>query len=182
MHNNPNTQRGFTLIELLVVISIIGFLSTIIFTALGDARVRARDAKRVANKTQVIKALVLYQANYGVWPDSGGRWDCIAPISEPVCWEGSSPMINSGRLEQALSPFMSTIPDNDAKPGFYAYNRIIYTNGIIGQSNLTGVLVVWAQERSPAITNSCPMIGVGYWWTDGTYYYCIEQIESSKSN
>jgi len=49
---NNSQKKGFTLIELLVVIAIIGILSTIGLVALNGSRVRARDAKRVADLRQ----------------------------------------------------------------------------------------------------------------------------------
>ena len=51
-----NNNKGFTLIELLVVISIIGFLATFAVYAFNVARVKARDAKRLADMTLIQKA------------------------------------------------------------------------------------------------------------------------------
>ena len=50
---HTNSTKGFTLIELLLVISIIGLLSSIVFTSLLAARQTARDSKRVSDLHQL---------------------------------------------------------------------------------------------------------------------------------
>lgn len=52
MHTHSDT-KGFTLIELLTVVAIIGILSSVIFVTIGNARPRARDAKRLADVKQM---------------------------------------------------------------------------------------------------------------------------------
>lgn len=55
-----STKKGFTLIELLVVIAIIGILSAVVLASLNTARLKSRDAKRVADIKQIQVALELY--------------------------------------------------------------------------------------------------------------------------
>ncbi|HTK04309.1 MAG TPA: prepilin-type N-terminal cleavage/methylation domain-containing protein [Candidatus Eisenbacteria bacterium] len=61
-------QEGFTLVELLVVIAIIGILATIAVVALGDARGKARDTKRVTDVQGINTALALYYADNNGYP------------------------------------------------------------------------------------------------------------------
>lgn len=65
---NRRFLTGFTLIELLVVIAIIGLLTSIIVAALTTAKVRSRDARRVADLRQVKTGFDLYLQEAGGYP------------------------------------------------------------------------------------------------------------------
>lgn len=65
-------KQGFTLIELLVVISIIGLLSTLAVVALGNARQKARDARRVNDMGAISKAFELYATENNSYSACGG--------------------------------------------------------------------------------------------------------------
>jgi len=61
-------ERGFTIIELLVVVAVIGTLSSIVLAILSDARLDARDKRRVADVQQIQKALELYYVDHNTYP------------------------------------------------------------------------------------------------------------------
>lgn len=58
--NTMRSNRGFTLIELLVVVAIIGLLASIVIASLNTARMKGRDARRVADIKQISLALEMY--------------------------------------------------------------------------------------------------------------------------
>ena len=61
-------ERGFTLIELLVVIAIIGLLASVVLASLNSARVKSRDARRLADLKQLATALELYYNDSAAYP------------------------------------------------------------------------------------------------------------------
>src|SRR3989344_4520400 len=86
---NMIKRKGFTLIELLVVIGIIALLSTLAVVALNNARLKARDAKRVADIKQTQTALELYYQENTSYPEQTAV-DALAlgagnSINEQVC-------------------------------------------------------------------------------------------------
>jgi len=69
INKNKSFFEAFTLIELLVVVAIIGMLASVILVSLGNARAKARDARRLSDAHQVRSGLDLYQINAGGYPD-----------------------------------------------------------------------------------------------------------------
>ncbi len=63
-----SNQKAFTLVEILVVLTIIGIVTTLATFALNGARIKARDAKRVAYVDQINTALGLYYMKYKSYP------------------------------------------------------------------------------------------------------------------
>jgi len=104
-------QKDFTLIELLVVVSIIAVLATIILGALGDARSKARDTKRISELKQLQTSLELYYLDNGVYPSA------ISSGCATGVWETPlNSLLNGG--------YISKLPVDpiDDEPSFLCYN------------------------------------------------------------
>jgi prepilin-type N-terminal cleavage/methylation domain-containing protein len=74
MRKNNFNSKAFTLIELLVVIAIIGMLASVILVALGSARAKARDARRLVDLAQIRTGLEIYKDQASGYPDDA-VWD-----------------------------------------------------------------------------------------------------------
>lgn len=69
-----------TLLELLVALAIIGILASLIFPTLKGARESAIQADCINNLQQISLAYVMYEDDWGVYPDDGFMLDDFSPI------------------------------------------------------------------------------------------------------
>ena len=113
-----NSRSGFTLIELLVVIAIIGLLSSIVMSSLNSARIKARDARRIADLRSIRIALRFYLDDFKQYPPQG-YWTC-------------SQLANWTTLQTSLAPYIQSLPKDPRNTGYpwitgqygYCYGRI----------------------------------------------------------
>lgn len=82
MMRRTELGRGFTLIELLLVIAMIGLLSSVVLASLNSARIKARDARRLADAKQIQTALELAYDRLGKYPSGSDS----ASGAAPSCW------------------------------------------------------------------------------------------------
>ena len=106
-------KKGFTLIELLVVIAIIGLLSTLAVVALGSAREKARDSKRLSDLKQVQTALELYYTDNNAYPTAA---TAVTLGSVNIACLNASGFAATG----CTSPYMGLVPTDPGSTS-YAY-------------------------------------------------------------
>jgi type II secretion system protein G len=97
LKHKQRLQVGFTLIELLVVIVIIGIIATIVMISINSTRIKARDAKRVADIKQMQAALELYFADN---------------LSYPTSWTVGQALVSGGKTLMTAFP-TNPRPRND---------------------------------------------------------------------
>lgn len=128
-----SSLTGFTLIELLTVISVIAFLSSIVLTTANQSRSKARDVKRIEIMNAIAKAVSLYRLDTGSSPLASKPtryyWPSLVVNNEDYYWVGAvtqeawvSPtegQYSWDDLEQALSSYMRSLPDDPLDTGVY---------------------------------------------------------------
>ena len=73
------SQGGFTLIEIMVVVAIIALLSSVAIIAAMAGQAKSRDARRLADMTQLSTGLGLYFSSYYGYPSTTGNPDALVP-------------------------------------------------------------------------------------------------------
>lgn len=77
-------NKGFTLIEMLVVVAVIGILSSVVLTALGPARDKAKDT-RITEELAQVRSLAesMYDGDYDALPRLTSGYDPTVDVGDP---------------------------------------------------------------------------------------------------
>jgi prepilin-type N-terminal cleavage/methylation domain-containing protein len=159
-----NHKKGFTLIELLVVIAIIGILSSVVLASLNSARMKARDARRVADFRNIGSAMELYYDKYNRYPPSPN-----------LCCSGGDGGTHNQNFEAVMTAlvnegFLSSVPK--APSSGNPYMLYDYGGGTVGE-----IFVTYLEGISPTTVGpygSCRPFGAN--WCSNTSpstAYCI---------
>jgi prepilin-type N-terminal cleavage/methylation domain-containing protein len=144
-------KKGFTLIELLVVIAIIALLSSVVLAALSTARMKARDARRIADLEQIKIALELYYDAKGYYPQAGCGWDCNG---YRYSFDASWPFLASDTAPYI--PKLPVDPINTACAVWTASNCLSYEYGNVGRTTNPATYDLFARLEVATNPLACP--------------------------
>jgi len=134
-------KKGFTLIELLVVIAIIGLLSTLAVVALGQARVKARDSKRLSDLKQIQTALELYYTDNSAYPAGSA---VTLGSTNYACLNADGFAVSG-----CTSPYMGLVP---ADPGSNAYTYTSASSSYTITAQLEGEMSGFNEDTGISLT------------------------------
>ncbi len=121
MKKSEMKNGGFTLVELLVVITIIGILATVAMVSLNSARVKARDARRMADVRQIALALEFCYNETGKYVSASA----FPNIGQPLTCGGTT-FINAIPSDPKGGEYSYGV-DNDSNPQKYVLGTTIET-------------------------------------------------------
>ena len=108
-------QRGFTLMELMIVMAVIGILATIIGGSFIQANLKARDAQRKGDLTQIQSSLEAYYGDHHEYPFAsndgmiqGTPWGGVFQDTTPTTYMNQLP---NDRKQPTIQFFYITSTD-----------------------------------------------------------------------
>lgn len=167
MPNCFKNKIGFTLIELLIVIAIIGILSTATAVSLNQAKAKARDARRLADITQIKKALEVYYYTVGEYPNAD---ECYTLPAVCICTSFTANPITAWipDLTNYIDQPLPIDPLNDADENGSAQHVYIFTrlNGLTNPSYKDYYYILYRTETIP-LKDECYGYGYAGWSCTG---------------
>ena len=148
LHTQKN--RAFTLIELLLVISMVSLLSSIVYAQATEGRVKAQDAKKVAEADQVGTALRLYTEDNGQGPTNYHPQGKIAVQGEEGGYyeQSMQDLVDAGYLGA-----VPTSSDPDTPYVYYDFGAGTDAGALFGTSLSSG------EETTTGKSGSCRPFG-----------------------
>ena len=145
-------KKGFTLIELLVVIAIIGLLSTLAVVALGSAREKSRDARRLSDVKQIQTALELFYTDNNSYPSS--------TVAVALGSTNYSCLNASGfQAGPCADAYMGLVPEDPGNTGTYQYQSVdgsTYTLTTVLEGDVSGLSGTIVATPSGLTASSTP--------------------------
>lgn len=138
------------MMELLLVIAILGFLITVTSYSVNLGRQKGRDSQRMADLSQITKALEMHLNETGHYPPSACGYDCQG-------WLVSYNDAEWNTLKTALAPYIDKLPtdpiNNDCNP--WVDGCYTYAYGNVGDVTNERTYDLTAQLETNNHPNSC---------------------------
>ena len=164
-----NNNKGFTILEILISITIVAFLFGIVVFAGSGYRSKARDSKTLADKQQIILALVRAKEidSRNRYPGMGtvSQWVCLKESGN--CGSGSYSASANSSINNLLLPFITVFPrPRGTLTGQVRHDAYLYHPNLSGEA-----YIIWSQEKP---ISSCSGNNLGQIETG--IYYCREKL------
>lgn len=159
-------RAGFTIVELLIVIVVIAILAAISIISYSNIAAKARDSQRMRDIETISKALEMYYADNGKYPDGS----CGASCPTPKKWSTLVSTTADGSwsvLEAALVPkYISTLPRDPmasiatqaAAFGGYNYDYVRWVRDACDVKRPNTFMLVYkleSQDQRREVAGSC---------------------------
>ena len=129
MVNRLNYNKAFTIVELLIVIVVIAILASITVVAYNGIQQRAKNVKIESNVTTFVKALSIYELDYGNYamPGTGVLGYCLGETSTfpSGCSHGNPNATFASELKKEISPLPTIENDCLSYMGSCRYNYVL---------------------------------------------------------
>ena len=131
MNRQQQTHNGFTLLEMIVVIAIIGILALIVLQALSDARMKARNARRVTEVKHYITAIELAYDKYGNYANDGiaNKHVCLGTYDDNLCWDAVISNQHGVAAVTQIQEFIPGFPPVEKVDGYGLLYTTVDTTG-----------------------------------------------------